>query len=149
MPAPKRPNTAAATEAVRRRGQETMAARLREAGWTVIPPELVQEDTMTTYTIKHMDGRDGGAGVWTPTGDRTTIEATSPEDAAQRAFDRDGWTSADPDEQIWVWVGADAETAKKPTLRWWCDSYKRGGLYPPHPVPGVVQVRQAVEPTDI
>jgi hypothetical protein len=39
MPAPKRPNTAAATEAVRRRGQETMAAKLREAGWVVITPE--------------------------------------------------------------------------------------------------------------
>jgi hypothetical protein len=39
MPAPKRPNTAAATEAVRRRGQESMAAKLREAGWLVVPPE--------------------------------------------------------------------------------------------------------------
>jgi hypothetical protein len=39
MPAPKRPNTAAATEAVRRRGQETMARKLREAGWAVTPPE--------------------------------------------------------------------------------------------------------------
>lgn len=38
MPAPKRPNTAAATAAVVRRGQETMAAKLRAAGWTVIPP---------------------------------------------------------------------------------------------------------------
>lgn len=39
MPAPKRPNTAAATAAVRRRGQETMAAKLRAAGWVVVPPE--------------------------------------------------------------------------------------------------------------
>jgi hypothetical protein len=39
MPAPKRPNTAAATEAVRRRGQETMAAKLREAGWVVMEPK--------------------------------------------------------------------------------------------------------------
>lgn len=39
MPAPKRPNTAAATAAVVRRGLETMAAKLRAAGWTVIPPE--------------------------------------------------------------------------------------------------------------
>lgn len=39
MPAPKNPNTAAATEAVRRRGQETMAAKLRAAGWVVIAPE--------------------------------------------------------------------------------------------------------------
>jgi hypothetical protein len=41
MPAPKRPNTAAATAAVRRRGQETMAAKLRQAGWVVTPPEQV------------------------------------------------------------------------------------------------------------
>lgn len=39
MPAPKRPNTAAATAAVRRRGSETMAAKLREAGWLAVAPE--------------------------------------------------------------------------------------------------------------
>jgi hypothetical protein len=38
MPAPKRPNTEAAVAARRRIGQESMAAKLREAGWTVIPP---------------------------------------------------------------------------------------------------------------
>lgn len=42
MPAPKRPNTAAATEAVRRRGQETMAAKLREAGWVALSPETIE-----------------------------------------------------------------------------------------------------------
>lgn len=42
MPAPRRPNTAPATAALIRRGQETMAAKLREAGWTVTPPP---EDT--------------------------------------------------------------------------------------------------------
>ncbi len=53
MPAPKRPNTTAATEAVRRRGQETMAARLREAGWTVIPPGLGRlEDAMAACTVR-------------------------------------------------------------------------------------------------
>lgn len=41
MPAPKHPNTAAATAAVRRRGDETAAARLRENGWLVVPPEAV------------------------------------------------------------------------------------------------------------
>lgn len=41
MPAPKRPNTAAATEATKRRGQETMAAKLREAGWAALTPEDV------------------------------------------------------------------------------------------------------------
>lgn len=43
MPAPKRPNTAAATAAVRRRGDETAAARLRRHGWLVVPPEVVAE----------------------------------------------------------------------------------------------------------
>lgn len=43
MPAPKRPNTAAATAAVRRRGDETAAARLRNHGWIVIPPEGVAD----------------------------------------------------------------------------------------------------------
>jgi hypothetical protein len=42
MPAPKRPNTAPATAALVRRGQETMAAKLREAGWTVTPPERTE-----------------------------------------------------------------------------------------------------------
>ena len=39
MPAPKRPNTAAATAKVVRNAQERKAADLRAAGWTVIPPE--------------------------------------------------------------------------------------------------------------
>lgn len=43
MPAPKKPNTAAATAAVVRRGQETAAAKLREAGWLVVPPEEVDQ----------------------------------------------------------------------------------------------------------
>lgn len=43
MPAPKNPNTAAATAAVRRRGDETAAARLRKHGWLVIPPEVVAQ----------------------------------------------------------------------------------------------------------
>jgi hypothetical protein len=41
MPDEKEPRTAAATAAVRRRGQETKAAALREAGWIVVPPEAV------------------------------------------------------------------------------------------------------------
>jgi len=41
MPAPKRPNTTAATAAVVRRGQETQAAKLRAAGWAVLSPEQV------------------------------------------------------------------------------------------------------------
>lgn len=41
MPAPKRPNTARATETVIRRGDDTAAARLREHGWLAVPPEAV------------------------------------------------------------------------------------------------------------
>jgi hypothetical protein len=41
MAAPKNPNTAAATEAVRRRGQETMAAKLHAAGWVAYSPEQI------------------------------------------------------------------------------------------------------------
>lgn len=43
MPAPKRPNTTAATAAVRRRGQETMAAKLREAGWMCLSAEQLAD----------------------------------------------------------------------------------------------------------
>lgn len=42
MPAPKRPNTAAATAAVVRRGQETMARKLRAGGWLVVAPEVLE-----------------------------------------------------------------------------------------------------------
>lgn len=43
MPAPKRPNTAAATFAVVHRGHETMAKKLRAAGWVVVAPENEQQ----------------------------------------------------------------------------------------------------------
>ncbi len=43
MPPPKRPNTAAAAAARRRVGDETAAARLRDHGWLVVPPEAVAE----------------------------------------------------------------------------------------------------------
>lgn len=43
MPAPHTPNTAAATAAVLRRGDETAAARLRRHGWLPIPPEALAE----------------------------------------------------------------------------------------------------------
>jgi hypothetical protein len=51
MPAPKRPNTGKATEMATakrvRAGQETMAARLRAAGWVCIPPEEIPDQTRT------------------------------------------------------------------------------------------------------
>ena len=43
MPAPKNPNTAAATAAVIRRGHNTLASKLRKAGWLPIPPETIAE----------------------------------------------------------------------------------------------------------
>jgi hypothetical protein len=43
MAAPKNPNTASATAAVRRLGQNTKAHKLREAGWAAIPPETIAE----------------------------------------------------------------------------------------------------------
>lgn len=39
MPAPKKPNTTNATAAVIRKGNETMARKLRAAGYVVVPPE--------------------------------------------------------------------------------------------------------------
>lgn len=47
MPAPKRANTSAATakaaEVARRRGQNTKAAALAEAGWICLPPEAYRD----------------------------------------------------------------------------------------------------------
>jgi hypothetical protein len=43
MAAPKYPNTAAATVAVRRKAQERKATELRGAGWTVTPPPATPE----------------------------------------------------------------------------------------------------------
>jgi hypothetical protein len=53
MPAPKKPNTAAATAAVRRRGDETAASRLRAHGWLVVPPEAVTE--LPVEVIEHVN----------------------------------------------------------------------------------------------
>jgi hypothetical protein len=39
MPAPIRPNTAAANETTRRRGDQTAAERLTGRGWAVLPPD--------------------------------------------------------------------------------------------------------------
>jgi hypothetical protein len=53
MPAPKRPNTTAATAKVIRRGQETAAAKLRAAGWVCIPPEQIDE--LPAATARHLN----------------------------------------------------------------------------------------------
>lgn len=45
MPAPKNPNTAKATATTIRKGQETMARKLREKGWICIPPEDANRNT--------------------------------------------------------------------------------------------------------
>jgi hypothetical protein len=55
MPAPKTPNTAAATAAVRRRGDETAARRLREHGWLVVPPEALTEKDVSMDSFDHLE----------------------------------------------------------------------------------------------
>ena len=57
MPAPKTPNTAAATQATRRRGDETAAARLREHGWLVVPPEQLPPGRGAVNYQKDVSGR--------------------------------------------------------------------------------------------
>lgn len=59
MPAPKKPNTAKATETVIRKGQETMAAKLREAGWEVTPPYAATRSDGYEYQVEIQlgDGR--------------------------------------------------------------------------------------------
>jgi hypothetical protein len=57
MPAPKNPNTAAATAAVRRRGDETAARRLREHGWLVMPPEAATDPEAATMVAEWREGR--------------------------------------------------------------------------------------------
>jgi hypothetical protein len=56
MPAPKRPNTAAATAAVRRRGDETAAARLRAHGWLAVPPERIAAWQRAVLVDQHLPG---------------------------------------------------------------------------------------------
>ncbi len=66
MPAPKRPNTEAATAKVVRRGDETAAARLRAHGWGVIPPEVLatlpDEVRSAVETASGPQGRAVGKG---------------------------------------------------------------------------------------
>lgn len=73
MPAPKNPNTTAATTARIRAGQETAATRLRSAGWTVRPPEedpvpdapgLYLSDTIADDSLFHSLG-DNAVALWT------------------------------------------------------------------------------------
>lgn len=52
MPAPKTPNTAAATAATMRRGDETAARKLRARGWLVVPPELADQ-YIEAYDERH------------------------------------------------------------------------------------------------
>ncbi len=59
MTAPKSPRTAAATAAVRRRGQETMARKLREAGWLCFPPEVAAELATKLIKMGYDEGMSG------------------------------------------------------------------------------------------
>lgn len=72
MPAPKKPNTAAATAAVRRRGQETMAAKLREVGWTCTPPEQQESHYGVAAGVQGggwVNAETGVPGSYEPDGD--------------------------------------------------------------------------------
>lgn len=67
MPAPKNPSTAAATAAVRRKGQEAKAAALHAEGWFLVAPERAEEvrlliSTSSSYT------EDRGNAEWQPSG---------------------------------------------------------------------------------
>lgn len=52
MGTPKTPNTGAATETNKRRGDETAATRLREKGWLVVPPEHLPDGRGTVDYLK-------------------------------------------------------------------------------------------------
>lgn len=62
MPAPKRPNTEPASAAVRRRGQETAAAKLRAAGWIVAEPGVAGAAEALVAAVaelsRHLSGSD-------------------------------------------------------------------------------------------
>ena len=68
-PTPGQLRTAAATAAKKRAKQERYAAELRDAGWTVIPPEYQPEDAE--------DGEEWGV-IW-PSGDDEIVGASSHE----------------------------------------------------------------------
>lgn len=54
MPAPKRPNTAAATAAVVRKAQDRKAEELREAGWLVVAPDnLTYREAVDRLNDRH------------------------------------------------------------------------------------------------
>lgn len=57
MARPKNPNTVAATAATIRRGQESKAAALRQAGWLVLDPETVADPVSLAALVDlHMSG---------------------------------------------------------------------------------------------
>lgn len=71
MPAPKRPNTAAATAAVRRAAQERKASALRAEGWVCIPPEAATEAgrLLTAHGLNNTDGGTKAASAALKTGE--------------------------------------------------------------------------------
>lgn len=93
MGIPKNPNTDAATAANKRRGDETAAARLRAAGWTVTPPEdadtvRVKSGPATWLTAAEARGALTALAV-TLAGDCEEIYPTAREaDNAIRAYDK-------------------------------------------------------------
>ncbi len=70
MPAPKRPNTAAATAAVVRNAQNRKADELRAAGWTAYPPTGEGQDKLPTPPLDALRAHKALTSVlhqWAPT----------------------------------------------------------------------------------
>lgn len=113
MPAPKTPNTSAATAANQRRGDETAAARLRAAGWLVVPPERItrqMEEAMSrTYTVE-VQARSTDSTIWQAVAPAETIDAMDAEEAARVTVDNQN--VIDPHGEgpwrIVAWKGNDA-----------------------------------------
>ena len=70
MPAPRNPNTAAATAAVRRKAQDRKAAELRGAGWTAYPPSGEGHDKLPMPPLDALRAHKALTGElhqWAPT----------------------------------------------------------------------------------
>lgn len=126
MPAPNRANTAAATEAHRRRGDQTAADRLRNRGYLVLPAEVVADlpadvvdrinDVLTRHHIVPLKGPR-------PVTDRPTIPLPQHLDAlTYKSFIPIGFdpTNFDPDTSTYATVAA-------PIGNWWVSGPRGSG----------------------
>lgn len=113
MPAPRNPSTAAASAARVRQGQETMARKLREAGWTVT----------RTFTVEIQATADGE--VWQAMHPAENVDGESAREVAR--FVASNQTVADGAFRVMVWDGADADTVRGQaayTLRYHDDEWR-------------------------